>query len=162
MVKLVEFSESHLASTYQWITEPGLRKYFLFSRQVTPESHKRWFELVSRSETEKLWAIYWNGLHVGNIGLKNIDLKNKVAETWIYLGDVMTKGRGVGYEAYVELFKFLLSQKKILGLYCHVASFNHLSIRLFAKLGFVRENDFKEMRVWQDEPYELYKFTKQL
>lgn len=162
MIEVRNYSRENLEKTYGWITDPDLRKPFLFSRNVTKESHLQWFDSISKSATEQIFSVYADGVHVGNLGLKNIDNNRQEAETWIYIGDSSFKGRGVAYEAYLKFFEQLHSERKINSLYCHIASFNTASQKLFLKLGFIRDHTFSEPKVWEGQPYELYRFTKKL
>lgn len=140
--------------------DASLRRLFLFQRTVTPESHREWFERMKTNGSEKLFAILHDRKHIGNLGLKNIDLENEKAETWIYIGDTSVQGKGVASSAYEKLFELLRTEGKIETLYCHIASFNPASIKLYSRLGFKQVTSFNEKRDWEGEEFDLLQFNR--
>jgi RimJ/RimL family protein N-acetyltransferase len=160
MVELRPFSETHLDNTFLWMQDPALRRSFLFQRKVTPQSHREWFEKMKLNPAEKLYAIIHDKQHVGNLGLKNIEPDKKLAETWIYIGDGSVQGKGVASSAYEKLFELLRSQGEIKTLYCHIASFNLASIKLYNRLGFKQVTSFGEKRDWEGEEFDLLQFNR--
>jgi RimJ/RimL family protein N-acetyltransferase len=160
MTNLKPFSEEHLNATFQWMQDAALRRLFLFQRTVTAQGHREWFERLKSNPLEKLYAIVYNDQHVGNLGLKNIEMDKKKAETWIYVGDGSVKGKGVASAAYEKLFSLLQAEGKIDTLYCHIASFNPASIKLYTRLGFKQVSSFSEERDWNGEKFDLLQFNR--
>lgn len=142
--------------------DTSMRKYFLFQRQVTHEGHRSWFEKMCNSDQEKIYAITIDQLHVGNLGLKNIDLPGHRAETWIYIGDSSVRGKGIASKAYLVLFDLLRMERRIKYLYCHIASFNLSSIRLYQQLGFEQDLSFVQLQKWEEQEYQLLRFNKKM
>ncbi len=162
MVEIVPFDKEHLVATFRWIQDPELRRGFLFSRNVTPDSHLKWFEELSASQTERIFAIKSNNIHVGNLGLKQIDSANRTAESWIYVGDSTQLGKGISYNAYTILLELLKVEGRHDSIYCHIASFNTASMRLYEKLGFEKELNFQKQITWMDKTYDLLRYKKKL
>lgn len=157
MVRLQDFSEDNLNLTYYWMQDESLKKNFLFRRHLTLEDHTNWYNNYIDDSSQKIYAIYYEDLYVGNVGLKNIDQINKNAETWIYIGDELMKGKGIGFLAYNQIFvKYKLSLHK---LFANIASFNTSSIRMYQKSGFVQEGDFKDQLVWNEKFYNILRFA---
>lgn len=157
MVKLIEFSEEHLPNSFLWIQDEDLKRNFLFRKSVTRESHKQWFDAYLKDDSQQLFAIFYQNKYVGNVGLKNIDAINKNSETWMYIGDVSMKGKGIGVEANRQLF--LYAKKKLHKLYAHIAEFNNSSIRMYQKSGFVPEGNFKDQLYFEDGYHNLLRFA---
>ncbi len=146
MVVLDKLSDNHLMNTFRWINDPHLSKMFLFKRQVTWEDHIRWYQKYLKDESQEVYAISYNSDHVGNIGLKEIDVLDRSAETWIYLGQDVPKRKGIGYGAYLELFRLIRSEGCIDKLCCHIALFNQASISLYKKVGFENVSQIEETK----------------
>lgn len=142
MTLLEEFDEKHLASTFIWLQDTSLKNNFLFQKDVTEESHHKWFLAYSKDSTQQIFAIIFGGKHVGNIGIKNINSIHQIAESWIYIGEKSFKGKGIAKEAYFQLFEaHKISLRKI---YCHIADFNISSIKLHQRVGFKVEGIFQD------------------
>lgn len=162
MVTIEAFEEKHLAATYIWMQNVEMKRQFLFSRAVTPESHAVWFSSLQNNASERVYAILMDDRHVGNVGLKNMQPANQSAETWIYLGETSARGKNVAFQAYVMLFDLLRIEGTYFDIYCHIASFNASSKRLFQKLGFSQVKSFVERRNWEGVPFDLIRFQKKI
>ena len=157
MVHLEAFAEGHLDKTHHWMLDVDLRKNFLFRKKLSSAEHRRWFENYLQDRSQKIFAIYYNNLHVGNVGLKHIDQVNNNAETWIYLGESSVKGKGVGVMAYRQLFdNYCTEFHKI---YAHIAAFNSSSAKMYQKAGFALEGNFKDQINWEGSYYDLLRFA---
>lgn len=157
MIELLNFSEVHLEETFLWIQNESFKYYFLFDRKVTSENHKEWFKNIENDEQQKVFAIMYNGQHVGNIGLKDIDLANRKAETWIYLGNDTFKGRGIAKNSLKALQQFAKRDLDLHKLYAHVADFNHISLKTFLGADFKIEGLLHEEREFQGKFINLFR-----
>ncbi|MBC7387895.1 MAG: GNAT family N-acetyltransferase [Opitutaceae bacterium] len=157
MINVVAFQQHHLDKTYQWMLDENLKKNFLFRGSVTPESHLHWFEQYLIDQSQKIYAVCFDDLHVGNIGLKNIDTTNRNAETWVYIGDATMKGKGVGKVAYQQLLS--LWKEGFHKIYANIAEFNTSSIKMYQKAGFSLEGIFKNQLLWDNQYYSILRFA---
>jgi len=102
------------------------------------------------NDARQVWyAIILQGEHIGNCGLKNLDLNKKECELWIYVGEQKMRGKGIGKKATV----MLIEKAKELGyhtIYLHVADFNHVAIKMYSSLGFYRSIDQGDLSTWED------------
>lgn len=136
-VQIVEFESEHLNITYDWMQDQALKRNFLIERNITIINHLEWFRNYLNDPTQKVFAIIAEDNHIGNIGLKYVNLKNKTAETWVYIGDGKFQGFGLAYKSYLSLFEFLISIG-IQSVCARIVEFNKPSITLYTKLGFVK------------------------
>lgn len=81
--------------------------------------------------------------YLGTISLKNIDLINENAEFSIVVRRKM-QGRGVAYEATKQLLRNAFIKYGLNRIYLNVLSDNYNAIRLYNRVGFVFEGEFKE------------------
>lgn len=139
-VKIREFREEHLDNTFIWMQDEKLKRDFLLGITITKESHFNWFKRYQEDPTQKIWAIYFENQHVGNVGLKNIDLKNKKAEVWIYIGVDNLKGKHIGSNTWNLLFSDVsFLNLKLHKVYSVVANWNNASNKMFLNAGFTKE-----------------------
>jgi len=67
----------------RWLNDPGVRQFLVMPEPLSRAKEERWFEELLSHTNEIILAIEilvgeeW--LHIGNIGLHRIDLKNKTA-----------------------------------------------------------------------------------
>lgn len=148
-ITLSLFTAQHISRTFQWVKNPELRRLFLIRGEPDYDSHISYFSKVLKDERQIWYALIFQGEHIGNCGLKNLDLKKKECELWIYIGEQRNRGRGIGKKATI----MLIEKAKELGyyhIYLHVADFNNAAIRMYSGLGFYRSVDQGDMSGWKD------------
>ncbi len=145
-LKLEAFSKKHLKLTFEWISNPDLRRRFLM-RGGNPswEQHLEYSRKVLNDVQQRVYAILVNGKHVGNCGFKNLRPLEKEGELWIYIGEGSYQGKGIGAKA-VRLLLREGFEKLKLGFIClHVAEFNAAARRIYEKF------EFKQVPLSSDE-----------
>ena len=157
---LESFGEKHLDRTFQWIQDENLKTDFMFTALVTKEGHRKWYKQYCEDKTQKIWAVYNHDVHVGNVGLKNIDLRNKKAEAWIYVGERQIQGKHIGSNTWLTLLKKMdftaLGLHKV---YSHGASWNIASRKMFLRAGFQEEGILNDEVYFRGEYVTLYRFA---
>lgn len=151
--------EKHLEETYLWMQDEKLRKDFMLPFLVTKEGHKEWYKRYLADASQKIWAIYCEERYVGNVGLKNIDTKNRKAEGWMYVGNSSLHGKHIGSETWGVLFRN--GDFESLGLhklYSFVAERNMASRKMLLNAGFQEEGILKDEVYFGEEYVSLYRF----
>lgn len=151
MTSLVDFSEKHLVKTYDWICDTGLKKNFLLRRQITFDEHLAWYESYKSDESQRIFAICQGDIHCGNCGLKFISHIDRKAELWIYLGNIEFEGKGVAINALNLLLDFGYNRLDLNKIYLHVASSNERALKLYDKLGFIKEGEFEQEMIIENQ-----------
>ena len=149
-VSLVPFTQKHVSITFNWISETELRNLFLIRGEIDWEIHKNYFNNILSDSTQYIFAILFLNRHVGNCGLKNISLKNKEGEMWIYIGDSSMRGKSIGKHATELLLHEGFNVLKLKMIYVHVADFNTAARRLYEKLGFNEVTMIDDSNEWSD------------
>lgn len=163
MIELESFGLEHLAATFQWMQNESLKRDFMFSAVVTLESHQSWYENYCRDNSQKIWAIKADGNHVGNMGLKNIDFRNRKAEGWIYVGSNEMRGKHVGSSSWKYLFEDTgFIQLGLHKIYTHVAEWNIASKKMVLNAGFNQEGILQQEMFFDNDYVTLYRFGKLL
>lgn len=156
MIKLEIFSESYLDNTFEWMQNQNLKRAFLLDKKITEVSHRDWFEEVKKDDSQRIFAILHKEVHVGNIGIKNIEREHKKAEIWIYIGNNSFSGKGLGTSALIQLNeKFQGEYHKF---YAQIADFNIVSIKTFTKAGYKLEGILHNELIFRGEFVNIYRF----
>jgi RimJ/RimL family protein N-acetyltransferase len=140
-IYLKPFEADNIRQTFIWIQSPELRT--MFSMRGYPpdwETHVNYFNNKLKDQAQKVFAIYYleqkEERHIGNCGLKNIDLGGGEAEFWIYIGEVVYKGKGLGTKASNEILSVAFNEMNLKKLYLYVSDFNIVASQMYKSLGF--------------------------
>jgi RimJ/RimL family protein N-acetyltransferase len=120
-----------------------------------------------------MFAIEANdGKYIGGCGANNLDMKNRVAEVGIFIGDKDYLGKGYGTEAMELLLQFLFDEVNMNKVSLNVIAFNKRAVRSYEKASFKLEatareaiyrlgryNDLLTMSILKEE-YELKRGTR--
>lgn len=140
-VALAPLTLADLPALFEWINN---REQVLFNAPYKPvheNQHKEWFEAIQQRndlvifgirllETDKL---------IGSCQLHNINFVHRSAEFQIRVGDSTQRGQGYGTEAVRLLLDFAFKDLNLHRVYLHVFSANVAALRVYEKVGFVRE-----------------------
>lgn len=121
-----------------------LQKNFLFRRDITIKEHSEWYDKLKNDKSQIVFAIISENTHIGNCGFKNINMVDRKAELWIYLGNENFKGKGLGRKATNLLLSYGFNNFHFNKIYLHVAEFNKNAINLYKQLGFKEEGYFEK------------------
>jgi RimJ/RimL family protein N-acetyltransferase len=139
-IEIKKFNKEHLNDSRLWLNNKELSRLFCRRYQVITEKwQKNWFKKVSKDKTQLIFAIIIDGIYVGNVGLKHIDKVNRKAEYYIFIGREGYRGKGIGAKSSRLLIKYIKNNLPLKKIYLHVAIYNSRAIRLYEKLGFIKE-----------------------
>jgi RimJ/RimL family protein N-acetyltransferase len=99
LIVLGPLEREHLPNCCRWSRDRDVMRYLTLQYPFTMEDEERWYARVSSSSDEIVWAILLDGRHIGNIGLHNIDWRNRSAGGGIWIGERSEHGKGFGREA---------------------------------------------------------------
>jgi RimJ/RimL family protein N-acetyltransferase len=102
----------------------------------TPEAADRYLKNLLHDPGRLAFAIELEGLHVGNVGLREFDPSRGRAECFIEIGEAQARGRGVGSRAMKRVIHWAFTDLGLGHLRLGVFEFNHRAIRLYERLGF--------------------------
>jgi len=156
-VRLRAIERGDIPTFLKWLDDPQVQRYL--GRTPFPLSlaeEERWFERQLNDEKSRIFAIETEkGVHIGNIGLHEIDYKDGKATLGIMIGEKGYWGQGYGSDAIKALLRFAFEELNLHRLYLSVFDFNKRAIRCYEKCGFrqegiVRESVFRHGR-YQNE-----------
>jgi RimJ/RimL family protein N-acetyltransferase len=113
----------------------------------------RYLRTLIHDPARRSFAITLDGVHVGNVGLKDLDELHGRSECFIEIGDENARGRGVGVQAMRELMRYAYGDLGLHALRLGVFEFNTPAIRLYERLGFERAGNYgwhwADQRFWE-------------
>lgn len=158
-ITLRKLVKSDKGMIFEWISNPELRRFTGTTGKPNKTTHNKWF-LKKMNSKDPLFVIEADSLPVGLIGTNVLDIENKNAEIFVYIGDASNRKKGIGKNAVGLFLKILFDQYNIHKVYCRIFSFNHASIKMFKSLGFIQEGCLKEQVFIKEDSsfYDLYLF----
>ena len=155
-VRLRPIEGDDLPRCVKWFADPDVRHHLANYLPFSLAQEERWFEaLQGRTEREEalLLAIETaDGVHVGNVGLSDINWKDRHAELGIVIGEKTYWGRGYGTDAIRTLLSLAFREMNLHRVFLRVDTDNARGIRCYEKAGFQREGVLREV-VFRDGVY---------
>jgi RimJ/RimL family protein N-acetyltransferase len=112
----------------------------------------RYLQVLIEEPDRRSFAILLDDVHVGNVGLKHVNLRHKTSECFIEVGEVEARRRGVALAAMAQLLDLAFDGLRLESVRLGVFEFNAAAIGLYQKLGFVpagRQGDhYSDGRRW--------------
>ena len=129
----------------RWFNDPEVLQYLSLYMPMSQAEEERWFERQLDARDQKVLAIETaEGIHIGNIGLHEIDWKNRQAELGIAIGEKAYWGLGYGSDAIKTLLRFAFDEMNLHRVYLRVFDFNARAIRCYEKCGFELEGRLRQ------------------
>ena len=145
---LLPFDEKYCETVRKWINQPDVRAGTGTKGPVSDFEHSRWYRELMEDPARCAFII---GCHVtqettqvGLIGLRNIDLRSRSAEYWIYIGDTSSRRQGLASDATFLILEFAFNSLGLHRIYLHVMENNLPAVSLYRKLGFIQEGVARE------------------
>lgn len=99
-------------------------------------SADRYLHVLVNDKTRRSFAILDGANHVGNVGLKSIDLDTKSCECFIEIGERSVRRQGVGAQAMTLLLDLAFGEVGLREVRLGVFDFNVAAIALYRRVGF--------------------------
>jgi RimJ/RimL family protein N-acetyltransferase len=143
-VRLRPLGHEDVNRTQIWMQDPDIFVPFLRREPVTPEGHRAWFEAARVDPAQRLFAIDFRSVHVGNAGLKDIDTESRSCELWLYVGEKSLHGRGIGSAATKLLLEHAFETMMLDRVWLRVSAKNQAARKAYAKAGFAPEGNLPD------------------
>lgn len=155
-VRLRAIEREDIPKFVRWLNDPEVTQYLTLYMPISRVEEERWFEQQLESQNSKVLAIETNeGLHIGNIGLHDIDWKNRHAMLGIFIGEKEYWGLGYGTDAVMTLLGFAFQEMNLHRIYLYVFDYNERAIRCYQKCGFQVEGRQREGLYQNGEYHDL-------
>ena len=145
-IYLRPITENDTQMVLQWRNSDGVKRFFLYRQDITPEVHTQWM----REKVEKglvyqfIIVIRESEMPIGSVYIQHIDQVNQNAEFGIFIGETSALGHGYGTMAAELMIRFAFTKLGLHKLYLRVLSDNIRAIRSYHHVGFSTEGNLKD------------------
>ncbi len=146
-IRLTPLDESDIDAICVWQNTPNIRDLTMGSRfPVQKDAARDWLKSIreQNGKSRIVFAIKNKSTLVGVISLHGIDHFQRKALIGIYVGNAREQNGGVGSIATIILLDYAFNGLDLRRVSLEVLSINNNAIRLYEKLGFVREGVKRE------------------
>jgi RimJ/RimL family protein N-acetyltransferase len=156
-IVLREFMKEDIEHIRKWVNDPSVVDYlsdaFLYPHTLN-ETERFVNEILDGKSQIRGFVIVEkdSGAYIGQLGLVNIDWKNRVGEMGIVIGNADYRGRGYGTEAIRLLQDFVFRRLNLNRLELTVYEDNAAAQRCYRKCGF-NEEGRKRLNIFRNGRY---------
>jgi RimJ/RimL family protein N-acetyltransferase len=146
-VRLRPIGRDDLPRFVEWFGDPEVRRHLGIWLPFSLAQEERWFERnleqVERQELVLLAIETAEGVHIGNIGLHQIDWKNRHAELGITIGEKAYWNQGYGSDAVRTMLTLAFREMNLHRVQLRVDADNARAIRCYEKAGFQKDGTLR-------------------
>ena len=157
-IRLRRIEREDIATFVRWFGDPDVRNFLLINRPISKAEEERWFENQLQDESSELFAIESSdgqeNVHIGNIGLHDINWLHRHAELGIVIGEKNYWSKGYGSDAVRTLLRFAFHEMNLHRVTLRVYEDNARGIRAYEKCGFEHEGRMREAIFRQGRYYD--------
>jgi RimJ/RimL family protein N-acetyltransferase len=142
LTRLRAIARADLPVLVAWRNDPDVTALLGgWSFPVALDQEEAWLENTRKDKNNQRLAIERldTNAYIGNIGLYDIDWKNRKAEYAILIGDKTSWGGGFGLDASHALLKFAFNELNLYRVWLRVLASHERAIKLYRKIGFIEE-----------------------
>jgi len=135
----------------KWFNDPEVNK-FMFIRKLTLPEERKYISrrIKDRMKNTITLAIETEqGVHIGSVGIDDINKSNRHAGFGIIIGEKDYWSRGYGTEAGRLIINYAFKKLKLHRLDLDVYDYNPRAQRLYKKLGFKKEGIKREHNLYK-------------
>ncbi|WP_236860133.1 GNAT family N-acetyltransferase [Candidatus Formimonas warabiya] len=147
---LREYQKEDLSEMREWVNDPeivdNLSDIFIHPHTLNETENYLNSILERKLEKEEHFVIAekQTGNYMGQIGLINIDTRNRVAEIGIVIGKKQLMGKGIGMQALRLIQRYAFDSLNLNRLELRVYACNTRAYRCYVKSGFQEEGKLRE------------------
>jgi UDP-4-amino-4,6-dideoxy-N-acetyl-beta-L-altrosamine N-acetyltransferase len=141
-IRLTPLEDGDVDTVYRWHNSPDVRDLTMgFRFPAHREGVSDWLKRLREGNgaAKAVYAIRKAGALVGSVQLNEIDQLHRKALLGIFVADPRQRGLGVGHVAACLILDFAFNGLDLARIELEVMSSNTGAMRLYERLGFVRE-----------------------
>jgi UDP-4-amino-4,6-dideoxy-N-acetyl-beta-L-altrosamine N-acetyltransferase len=143
--RLRRIERADIPTFVRWFGDPKVRQFLMLNRPISVAEEERWFESQLVDPGTELFAIETaEGVHIGNIGLHDIDWLHRRAELGIVIGEREFWNQGYGSDAVRTLLGFAFREMNLHRVHLRVFEDNVRALRVYEKCGFQHEGCLRQ------------------
>lgn len=159
-VELNAVEDEDFMSIRNWFNDAYFLRFYdmIPAMPMSQEKVKSVLQYYDESENRFLFAIREKetGKIIGLAGFDDVLWSNGTATVFIGIGETVHQGRGFGKEAMKLLIDFGFNELNFYRIQLNVISYNEKAIKMYEKLGFVREGAYRQLIQRDGSRYDLY------
>ncbi len=141
----------------KWLNDPNIQKFLQTRRHLTLRDEKKWIRDALKSKQLKSFSIETKeGIHIGSVGLDNINIDHKRAVFGIFIGDKHYWNQGLGSEAARLILNYGFNKLKLHRIELGVLKYNSRAIKVYKRLGFKMEGVRRQHIRFKGKYYDDY------
>ena len=133
--------KNDIERTTQWVNSPEISEIMGYLPVMSLESQYDYYENLKNDKNRFIFSICLieNDIHIGNVGLGNIDYISRHAMFSIFIYDEKFRSRGLGTEAIILCLDFAFKKLNLNKVYLRVSPNSEKAIKSYLKIGFIKE-----------------------
>jgi RimJ/RimL family protein N-acetyltransferase len=145
-VRLRAIERDDIPRFVKWFNDPDVRHHLAMYRPLSFAQEEKWFEKHTELDpAEHVFGIETQeGVHIGNIGLHDVNWKDRSAELGIVIGEKDHWNQGYGTDAIVTLLGYAFGELNLHRVSLRVDADNPRAIRCYEKCGFRHEGTLRD------------------
>jgi len=148
-VRLRPIERDDLPRFVAWFGDAEVRRHLAVYLPFSLAQEERWFESLQgrleRQESVVLAIETSDGVHIGNVGLDNINWKDRNAEMGIVIGEKAYWDQGYGSDSIRTLLRLAFHEMNLHRVLLRVDADNARGIHCYEKAGFQQEGTLREV-----------------
>jgi RimJ/RimL family protein N-acetyltransferase len=155
--RLRRIERTDIPTFVRWFSDPEVREFLLINRPISLAEEEQWFEEQLKSRDSEIFAIETlDGIHIGNVGLHDINWMHRSAELGIVIGEKQHWGQGLGSDAVRTALGFAFEEMNLHRVYLTVYEDNPRAIRAYLKCGFTEEGRLRDAVYRKGRYYDMF------
>ncbi|MCM3709218.1 GNAT family N-acetyltransferase [Sporosarcina luteola] len=145
-VRLIALNDEAFDLTLKWINDPSIRLFTGAKFPVTKSEHESWFKSKCLDKYNKTFAIQIIETNeiIGLVGNNEYDPINRTTYPFIYIGEKVNQGKGIGQEAFSLIIDFCFEVLNVNRIYGYLFEYNSASRKMLEKCGYKLEGTLQE------------------
>jgi RimJ/RimL family protein N-acetyltransferase len=138
-VRLEPLGQCHAEDVYRWMTDPIISANIGLRTDPSLPKTREWIAKATQDPTIRAFAVLWNGVHVGNAVLDQIDAYLSKARFSIYIGEAHARASGIGTTGTFLILQVAFRELGLYKVWLTVHSRNDRAIKAYSRVGFQLE-----------------------
>lgn len=159
-VRLRAIEREDLPMFVRWFNQPEVRQFIQMYEPMSRAGEERWFEERQARKNDFLFCIEARDdsgyVPIGNLGLHQIDWKNRCAVFGIVIAEMPYWGKGFGTDAVRTMVRFGFKTLNLHRIELEVYDFNPRAMRCYEKSGFRREGTRRQAHYYDGVYHDVH------
>jgi len=147
VVRLRPLEPEDLEREYTWINDQDVTRFLSMRYPTSRAVEERWLRERPPNDFSNGVALAIEtkeGVHIGNLGLHQLNAEDRKASLGIMIGDKEYWSNGYGTDAIITLVRFAFAELNLHRVWLHVFEFNDRAQACYRKSGFTEEGRLRQ------------------